>query len=77
MVNEEQELRDQKGAQEEAHTNFLVRLLNGFGLVGVIVCGFSALLIKQRKLPSVRRRVKPGLGSEEGALVDLLRPYNQ
>ena len=33
--------------------------------------------VKQRKLPSVRRRMKPRLGSDEGALVGLLRPYNQ
>jgi hypothetical protein len=33
--------------------------------------------VKQRKLPSARRRMKPGLGSDEGAPVGLLRSYNQ
>lgn len=33
--------------------------------------------VKQRKLPSVRRRMKPQLGSDEGAPVGLLRSYNR
>jgi hypothetical protein len=42
-----------------------------------LVTNVGIASVKQRKLPSVRRRMKPELGSEEGASVGLLRSYNQ
>ena len=41
-----------------------------------LVTNVGIASVKQRKLPSVRRRMKPGLGSEGGAPVGLLRLYN-
>jgi hypothetical protein len=45
---------------------------------GRFVTGVGIASVKQRKLPPARRRMKPGLGSEEDdAPVGLLSLYNQ